>query len=69
MSSSIFTQYVANQPGTTSRTGNPLSSGSGFSFISYASRMSSPVAMPTSSDFMKSGVCGSTGLSIPLKRT
>src|SRR5579872_1622261 len=69
MSFSIFTQYVAYQPGTTSRTGNPLSSGKGSPFISYASNTSSPSAISTSSDFLKLGVPANTGLSIPLKRT
>ena len=34
ISSSDFTQYVAYPPGTTSRTGKPLSIGSGLPFIS-----------------------------------
>jgi hypothetical protein len=47
-----FTQYVAKFPGTTSRTGNPLSIGSGSPFIEWATIHSSSTGSFRSRDFM-----------------
>src|SRR5258706_10073060 len=46
-----FIQYVAKYPGTTSRTGNPFSFGSGSPFIAYATKHSSITGLSRSSDF------------------
>src|SRR5215467_1606590 len=66
ISERFFTQYVAYQPGTTSRAGNPLSIGSGAPFIWYATMtFGSSSTRLIASDLTKSGTLGNAGLSSP----
>src|SRR5262249_28750326 len=66
ISDRFFTQYVAYQPGTTSRAGKPLSIGSGAPFIWYATiTFGSSSTRPSASDLTKSGTLGNAGLSSP----
>src|SRR5206468_3594084 len=60
-----FTQYVPNHPGTTRRRGKPLSIGSGWPFISYATSTSGSLALSGASDLTKSCTVGWAGRSSP----
>ena len=60
-----FIQYVAVQPGTTTRSGYPFQCGSAAPFISYASIVFSSTAFHTGTLFTKSGVLSITGPSAP----
>src|SRR3989338_8527589 len=64
-----FTQYVAYHPGTISLAGKPLSMVRGSPFISYATIMSSSIALSTGRLFTKSGTVGRVPVSSPLKET
>src|SRR5262249_60330712 len=70
ISERFFTQYVAYQPGTTSRAGNPLSIGSGAPFIWDATMtLVSSRTRVIASDLRDSRTLGKRGWSRPASRT